>query len=61
MTYVLKEHDKLKTQFDVKIAQIIDRLNQNDVKRLEIEHEMANLVERIPPNTDVLLRSVKDM
>ena len=59
LTYIFMEHDKLKKDYDRYVPYLEKRVNDGDSRYRIVEQQITLLTERIPPNTDQLLASVK--
>ena len=61
LTYIIHEHDQLQKEWNTKIPIIDSRLNVNETRRHDIERDLMDIESRIPPNCELLLKTVQEV
>ena len=58
ISYSIEEHDKLNKECQRQFPILNSRININETRRHEMEREIMTITDRLPPNVEVLLKTV---
>ena len=59
ISYTIEEHDKLNKECQRQFPILNSRININETRRHEMEREIMTITDRLPPNVEVLLKTVQ--
>ena len=59
--YIINEHDMLQKECNSKFPILEARMNINETRRHEMERELMSINDRIPENSEVLLRTLQEI